>query len=1501
MRKIFTCMMLVFLGSILSLARAADVLPEAGKTYFIKSDNVNTNKEDEDYYLYSNNGTLALSVEKGGTAYQWTCEKNGEYFRFKNGAGKYLAFTNSAGDRNNIVLSDNNCDFKIDPTQKVNEGCLPLYAVDAGKYMLVKNGGTAFNQAGRTYDKASSTDKYSSDYIFEEVKFLTITTSPANVQAEISWNGATLNGSGTFELVGNAPITDGILKATKSDPSDLYTLEGFYEGDTRLGETVDISELSGHRNITAKFKMDIYSQNYGDKWIRITANRNPGNLMNLPVKTDYLNAVPNTATTDLGSENQIWCFVGNEEGFKIYNRAAGNTLALGTEGTNYGDGTATKMVAAENATEWHLVDKMTSNVSGLNISPKGNDSYGLNPYGGVGKDLKLYNNGNDGNMWGFQLTGDQQLTFRVEIEGEPKALNTKVGQLSIGMGSSTNTLDVTTTQTIEQNMYLMKGTKLNLKLGSTQYRGYTFKGFKIGDNEPEKEITDLPFDENTTNITAVYAVDENDPSQYLFYTPGKEGHPYRIPAITTLKNGNILAVADFRWDGADIGMGAVDLVGRISKDNGATWGDQFNIAEGTRIKDDKARGYGDAAIVTDRESGKVLIMCCTGSVFYSSGTRENPLRSARLYSEDNGETWSQPEDITDQMYALLPNSTGQFIGAGKICQSRVTKVGNYYRLYAALCTRIGNYVIYSDDFGQNWSVLGGNETSCAPSGDEPKCEELPDGSVVLSSRKYNGRYFNIYKFTDVASAAGSWLGVVSSNDIDGGLKFNSNSTNGEIQLVKVIKNDDESFHYMMIQSVPYGPLNDGDEARSNVSIFYKVFDEYTMSSTTDIATGWNLGMQFKHNKGAYSTMCIQPDKNLGFFYEEGPGNYCMVYRPVSIEQLTNGAYTMYDEKIHGAIDELQHAVEVEKAKVKAVLDEFADRHNDNPGVGECTNETYQTLQDAYDGANKENYLQLGDAINTLKKNCNWPIFTINNKNSDYGEGKSIYDNNSGTLYFKTTDTKDAQMWWKFEGVASETMTNGTYVVTNASTNETFWGSDFLTVSSTNPVSEGQFIIKTDGTGNPVHAQENGAVIVRYNNYAANSGSAWDFTYVGSSFELKKEIAEAFLNTVITEAKGKGYVIGTTTGTYYDTDNNYTKALEAAETAVENGLDQMEAEEIRALAENLKNAMSQLYLNMPEAGKFYRFKNKLNNNYLSSNAAAGKRPSMVDGSDVASTVFYLSADNRLTGSNLLNMSNYTFVSNIGSETTFRGSSVYQGCYVITNSNASFYGKATGNEVDRLTNITEALNSSNCAWILEEVTDPTQQFSLKKEMTAEYATLAAPVALNIPAGVKAYTVTVNTTDAETNSKTAILTEVTDVIPAGVAVVLKKTGAESSFNFTLAPEGSTENENSLTGVYVDTAIPTATNAYILGNKDNQIGFYQMSTDDRTLAAHKAYLILPAEASAIRSIIFSDGTTTDIENTVAESAENEEYYDLQGRRVMNPTKGIYITRSGKKVVFNK
>lgn len=1474
-----TFLMLLLWSGIISTTQAADVLPEAGKTYFIKSDNVSVSKADEDYYLYNDNGSLKLSVNRTGANALWTCEKVGDYYRFRNQAGKYL------GHR---TLSDTGYDFKIDPSQKVNDGCLPLFSVKAERYMLVNNGGTAFDQATGKYDKASS--GFSSDYIFEEFKegskFLTLQSDQPNVRATFSWNGESYTGNCSFVYDSESTVKQSTL-TVQSDPASPYEFIGFYEGDQELGKTVEISSLTENRTITAKFEFNVYSATYGEKWIRVIWNSNQNYVMGLPVSESYADVAPQGIATDLGAETQLWCFVGTAESFKIYNKAAGETLALATASTNYGNGTATFMKAAASATSWHLVSN-----NGWNISPAGNNSWGLNSYGGAGQVLKLYGNGDPGNIWQFQKSGENALTFQVVINGTPKALNTNIGQIRLGLGSTSSLITATLSQTEPQKFYLAPNVNLNFMLSGTQYRGYKFQGFRINGGDLQNSIENLQFDESLQNITAVYDVDTEDPSQYLFYTPGYQGHPYRIPAITTTKDNKLLAISDFRWCGGDIGFGHVDIVGRISEDNGNTWSDQFNIAVGSGVSGAKDCGYGDAAVVTDRESGKILIMCCTGNVFYSNGTRENPLRSARLYSDDNGKTWSEPEDITDQMYALLPQSTGQFIGAGKICQSRKVKVGEYYRLYAALCTRSGNFVIYSDDFGQTWTVLGGNETSCAPGGDEPKCEELPDGSVVLSSRKYSGRYFNIYRFSNPETAEGKWMGVVSSNDVEGGLKVNWNSTNGEIQFVKVINKKDNSFHYMMIQSLPYGKINEGDAERSNVCIFYKVFDDYSIRDTKEFATGWTRGMVFENPKGAYSTMCIQPDKKLGFFYEEGPNDFCMVYRPISIEELTGDAYTMYDPAIHGEIDEEGRALETAKAEAKVVLDELAGKHAERPAYGQYPSSLYNALQTAYDQATAATIIELSDAVIRLQNACNWPVYTINNMHPSYGVGKSIYDNNSGSLYFKKTDYNDQQMHWIFGDKTSKTMSNGNYVVTNASTGKTFWGADFLNVSSTNPASAGQFIIKTNGTGDPVHAQNDYSIIVRWNDYKPNTGSAWTFTYLGDSYMYTEEGSKIMFEETLAEART--YPTGTTTGTYADPDGSFSTALKNAEAAVSGGLDQLSTSELNALTIALNTTMPQLTLNMPQAGKYYRIKSKTSGKYIASNGTPGQKQSMVDNGDDLTTVFYLSANSQLTGCDALNLYSSSLNATQSSPFLF-AASAFKGYYTIKpDLNAGYFYDHSGS-TGQLDNWSDS-KDEKCAWELIEVTDPDMQPALKCEIGAQgYATIAAPVSLNIPTGVKAYTVTVNENNAST-----LLEEVTDVIPAGIAVLLENTGTDGNFQFTFAPEGSCNNENTLTGVYVDTSISGDINAYILAQGEHDFGFYQLNDTERTLDAHKAYLALPASLNTIRFITIGE-PTTGIEETVTGEIQTEEYYDLQGRRVLNPVKGIYVTKSGKKVIINK
>jgi hypothetical protein len=57
------------------------------------------------------------------------------------------------------------------------------------------------------------------------------------------------------------------------------------------------------------------------------------------------------------------------------------------------------------------------------------------------------------------------------------------------------------------------------------------------------------------------------------------------------------------------------------------------------------------------------------------------------------------------------------------------------------------------------------------------------------------------------------------------------------------------------------------------------------------ANGWQKGMLVSTTQGsAYSTFTLQNDDRIGFFYEETPGGYSMVYVSLSISEITNGKY-----------------------------------------------------------------------------------------------------------------------------------------------------------------------------------------------------------------------------------------------------------------------------------------------------------------------------------------------------------------------------------------------------------------------------------------------------------------------------------------------------------------------------------------------------------------------------------------------------------------------------------
>ena len=385
--------------------------------------------------------------------------------------------------------------------------------------------------------------------------------------------------------------------------------------------------------------------------------------------------------------------------------------------------------------------------------------------------------------------------------------------------------------------------------------------------------------------------------QVLFHTPDSDTIPYRIPAMAAMHNGDILALTDYRLCGNDIGYGRVDIHGRISRNGGRTWGKEFVLIEGSGVSGATDCGFGDAAMVADRESGDVLVIMVCGETVYwhETTTRQNPNRIAVLRSSDNGRTWSQWKEITEPVYTLFDDSVhgcvqSCFIGSGKILQSRKIKVGSHYRIYAAMCARPnGNRVIYSDDFGHTWHVLGGPDALPVPNGDEPKCEELPDGRVVISSRTWGGRYFNIFEYSDIASGTGAWGEVAGSGKRVNGCASLENACNGEILIVPAVRKADRKKVQLALQSVPLGPQ------RANVGIYYKELPEDVTSITpASFAADWEKPYQVSDTTSAYTTMLLLKNGNIAFYYEESicldGWGYDMVYKEIPLEVITADQY-----------------------------------------------------------------------------------------------------------------------------------------------------------------------------------------------------------------------------------------------------------------------------------------------------------------------------------------------------------------------------------------------------------------------------------------------------------------------------------------------------------------------------------------------------------------------------------------------------------------------------------
>ncbi|MFF7765603.1 exo-alpha-sialidase [Streptomyces massasporeus] len=234
--------------------------------------------------------------------------------------------------------------------------------------------------------------------------------------------------------------------------------------------------------------------------------------------------------------------------------------------------------------------------------------------------------------------------------------------------------------------------------------------------------------------------------QVLFKASQDPGYAcFRIPAIVRTTSGTLLAFAEGRvlncGDAAD-----TDIVVKRSTDGGRTWGPLQIVTEGA------GDTHGNPAPVVDRGTGRILLAETYNTGRTDAGNCTVPCdRTPHLqYSDDDGRTWSEPRDLSDE---ILPEHWNSWYATGPVHGIQLTRGKHAGRLVFGVNTETWNgsrvsanhaALVVSDDGGDSWRV---GATDTWPIGQDGVFRQKPsevtlteraDGALLVSGREQDG-------------------------------------------------------------------------------------------------------------------------------------------------------------------------------------------------------------------------------------------------------------------------------------------------------------------------------------------------------------------------------------------------------------------------------------------------------------------------------------------------------------------------------------------------------------------------------------------------------------------------------------------------------------------------------------------------------------------------------------------------------------------------------------------
>lgn len=234
-------------------------------------------------------------------------------------------------------------------------------------------------------------------------------------------------------------------------------------------------------------------------------------------------------------------------------------------------------------------------------------------------------------------------------------------------------------------------------------------------------------------------------AQVPVFRSGTEGYAsFRIPAILTAPNGNLLAFCEGRVQNAG-DYGNIDIVMKESRDGGRTWSPLRILVDADSLQ------AGNPAPVVDLydsryPNGRIFL-------FYNTGNNhEGEVRKGKghrnvwyITSIDEGKNWTASINISEQVHKYRPpdNWRGYANTPGHALQFSQGKYKG--RIYVAANHSYGDpqpgfedyraHGFFSDDHGDSFQL---SESVAIPGSNESTAAELSNDRLMLNSRNQKG-------------------------------------------------------------------------------------------------------------------------------------------------------------------------------------------------------------------------------------------------------------------------------------------------------------------------------------------------------------------------------------------------------------------------------------------------------------------------------------------------------------------------------------------------------------------------------------------------------------------------------------------------------------------------------------------------------------------------------------------------------------------------------------------